>query len=217
MRYILPIYIYIMVYVIISHTRARARTKNRMSCCRKQRNVRGRAEGCARDTGGGWPWPLQQMLDRTLPPPLDVCYYDFITHAHAYVVCGVCVCVFVCVCVRVLHCNLHMHKRRPPALAMHNAFAAAALQLYYYSGILQSRMLNCSILFTRLPLPSATHKACSDAPRLPARLLRYCTSHKAHSVKFQFNHLLLVSTNELLCIKSTGNNAGKVGIVNYNN
>lgn len=25
----------------------------------------GRAEGCARDTGGGRPWPLQQMLDRS--------------------------------------------------------------------------------------------------------------------------------------------------------
>lgn len=39
------------------------------------------------------------------PPPLDVCYYDLITHSRAYYI------LYVCV----LHCNLHTYKRRPRA------------------------------------------------------------------------------------------------------
>lgn len=83
----------------------------------------GRAEGCARDTGGGWPWSLQQMLDRTTATATAgrVLLRLYYTRTCIY-----CVCVYVCV--RVLHCNLHMHIRRPLALAMHNALAVAALQ-----------------------------------------------------------------------------------------
>lgn len=67
MRAILYLY-NINIIIIITHTRARARTKNRIIIlCRvagnKETFAGGRAEGCARDTGGGRPWPLQQMLD----------------------------------------------------------------------------------------------------------------------------------------------------------
>lgn len=70
----------------------------------------GRAEGCARDTGGGRPWPLQQMLDRSAATAtagrvllrLD---YTLTRILHVYYN------IYVCVS----HRNLHTYKRRPRA------------------------------------------------------------------------------------------------------
>jgi len=147
---IILLFINIIIIIIVTHSCASARTKNltTMSCCRKQRNVRGRAGGRVRpryrrrtalavkaDAG-------PRCATATAGRVLLRLYY---TGTRILCVCVVCVvCVYVCWCVFVFCtaiCTCTNDARPCAQCTMH-----LRLQLYYYySGILHSCMLNCSI------------------------------------------------------------------------
>jgi len=122
---------YIIMYIITTRTRARVRTKNRMSCCRKQRNVRGLA---GRRAGGR---VRRRYRRRTaLAVAADAgplcrhrhrwtCAITTWLHTHAHII------HYFNVCVRFALQSAHVQT--PPARAVHNAFTAAAtLQSLYY-------------------------------------------------------------------------------------